>query len=435
MLIISWFIIGFITNLFYCYLFTKVTSNDKFKVNCKVIFYCCIATIFCIIINDMALNYGLNFRPILINIVFIFLLYFVYKKNSQQIILTAIVFAIIFAISEVIVGFILFKIINFDSNFLEKNVIGVLICNALIFLFVWLIYILFRKMITNLINITSRNEIFRNIILFIIIVFSISFLLKENLANSSSVSIFLITDVFVMCVIFLVFLLLQESSEKHKIDIKYETYLQYGTTLEEIADEKSKIFHEYKNQLALLKTMVSKNNTKAIDYIDKILKENKNIVKYSSINKLKNIKLNSLKGFIYYEIRKMSNLNIELSIDISSELNQKKIWNVCERYLDDVSKVIGVCLDNAMEAAVLSKQKIVSLVCFKEDNNIVFLISNTYEKLDIDKLGVKKYTTKGKDRGYGLSLVKDIINKNNCIFVESEVKENFYIKRIIIMGQ
>ena len=61
------------------------------------------------------------------------------------------------------------------------------------------------------------------------------------------------------------------------------------------------------------------------------------------------------------------------------------------------------------------------------------IITNTYNnKLDKNKIGRENYSTKGKTRGHGLLLVKQLINKNDIFELKTSIQENVYIQTIII---
>ena len=68
------------------------------------------------------------------------------------------------------------------------------------------------------------------------------------------------------------------------------------------------------------------------------------------------------------------------------------------------------------------KKKNIFVEVYIIDGYLCFDITNNFEgTLDLDKLFKPKYTTKGKDHGYGLSLVSKIVKENENIENECEV--------------
>ena len=61
------------------------------------------------------------------------------------------------------------------------------------------------------------------------------------------------------------------------------------------------------------------------------------------------------------------------------------------------------------------------------------IISNTYEnKIDKNKIGKENFSTKGKNRGHGLLLVKRLVEENEIFETKTEFQGNIYIQTIQI---
>ena len=200
---------------------------------------------------------------------------------------------------------------------------------------------------------------------------------------------------------------------------------------EKVVEEKSKNQHEYKNQLVMLKSMISKSNKKAINYIESLYDDSKDDENIELLKKLKYLPSGGLKGLIYYKIEEMQENDIKVFVDISSQLKNIKINKKIDKNLKEISKVIGVYMDNAMEATINSKEKFIIVEVYLNNEELVFSLSNTYSnKLDLSIIDQEGYTTKGDGKGYGLSLVKDIITHNRELRQEKELNGIYYTQRL-----
>ena len=81
----------------------------------------------------------------------------------------------------------------------------------------------------------------------------------------------------------------------------------------------------------------------------------------------------------------------------------------------ELTRILGILLDNAIEAAIDSNLKIIKIE-FKKDvpnNRFLLIVKNSYSKkdIDIDSIFEKGVSSKPNNSGLGLWEVKKILNK------------------------
>lgn len=151
------------------------------------------------------------------------------------------------------------------------------------------------------------------------------------------------------------------------------------------------------------------------------------------IKNMKNLPKGGLKGLIYYKLGYLNEEGIKVILSINENIRKMPYMKIKPDLNKDILKIIGVYLDNAVEAAVESKQKEISLEMFYEKGIFTFILSNTYSgKITIDPLERKYKSHKGKNRGYGLLLVDKIMKNNKNISRHTEVVNNFYIQYLYV---
>lgn len=427
---ISWFVIGIINNLLYCYLFLKLTNSNEKSFNRKSIFFSLLFSI----INCYVISQDMIIRPIVVNICCMLILYLSYKATLSKSIITVLILSSIFTVGELIVG-IVFSIL-FDINFVEmSNPSQVILGNASIF-FLVLIFLCnkkIRNILTTLIKWCTDNKTFKIFALSILVIITLSILLKQSILQWDSIPNLFVTDIFIICILVFVVLYFKENSDRNKLAHQYDKLLGHVQAYEKLIIEKSKDQHEYKNQLILLRGLISKNNKKAIDYVNQLLDISNKDINYNWLTKLNNIPSGGLKGLIYYKVSQMQEQDIKVYIDISKELEQEKVWKTCDKYLRDVSRVIGVYIDNAIEASIHANKKYVIIEAELVNDDIVFSFSNTYAgSIDVNSIDSAGFSTKGKGKGYGLSLVRDIISKNDYLEQQREINGIYFVQKLII---
>ena len=180
------------------------------------------------------------------------------------------------------------------------------------------------------------------------------------------------------------------------------------------------IKHNIRNKLLGIKA-VANQKTKAL--IDDMLKE------YSDNNDdydITNVP-SGLNGIIYEKIAmyKEENLNITTINHIDEHILEK----ITPKSYNLLCEALGVVLDNAMEAAKESEDKIVYLHFTEVEDQIKIKVMNTYTGIiDIEKLGTINYTSKKKGHGIGLF---SLIEKKK-LDIRNSLKNNFFITNIAI---
>lgn len=108
-------------------------------------------------------------------------------------------------------------------------------------------------------------------------------------------------------------------------------------------------------------------------------------------------------------------LTIQINLDIFLDLNE------IEQHMKiyEFTRILGILLDNAIEAAKDCDEKIINVIFRKEEHKhrIVAIIENTYTNKDVDtdKIFEKGVSSKSKETNSGLGLwkVRQILKKNN----------------------
>ena len=138
-----------------------------------------------------------------------------------------------------------------------------------------------------------------------------------------------------------------------------------------------------------------------------------------------------LKGILYYKINDMRNKNINLNVNISKRVSSPLEKLPLDEYVI-LSRIIGIVMDNALEASIKSKEKFVMIEVFEQNDNVIIIIENSYNnKVDINDLKKKNFSTKGKSRGLGLYIANMLLKKSKHIEMTQHAEELFITKLTI----
>jgi len=240
-------------------------------------------------------------------------------------------------------------------------------------------------------------------------------------------------NLFLFFIIFNLVLLLFEEIEKiEALNKNYKKIVEYSEFTEGLLTEYKSFVHEYKNKLFTIKGLANQKNKKELhEYIDSVLDE-KVMNNYRWLSELKNIPIAGAKGLINFKLLKMKELNMDVEVYISEEISKLKEDFLSNKEKNDLYTLLGIILDNAIEASLESQDKMISLQLYKENEEIIILLANTFKHIQLDHMEEKGFSSKGKNRGIGLYLFQNIIKHSNVFSKETSVYDNFFIQKIII---
>lgn len=123
-------------------------------------------------------------------------------------------------------------------------------------------------------------------------------------------------------------------------------------------------------------------------------------------------------------------MNIDILVDISSFDNKSYI----------ISRMLGILLDNALEATNECEDKVVNVQFLKEEEKkrVSIIIENTYHDKDIDtdKIFEKNFTTKKEmgNSGLGLWKIRDILRKDTDLDLYTTKDDIMFKQQLEIYG-
>lgn len=131
----------------------------------------------------------------------------------------------------------------------------------------------------------------------------------------------------------------------------------------------------------------------------------------------------------YYEADQK---NIQIHLDVFLDLNE-----IEERMkIYDFTRILGILLDNAIDAAVECEKKIINVTFRKEIGNdmIAVFIQNTYNNKDVDTETIyqKGVSSKENHSGLGLWKIRQILMRNNNLNLFTTKNDEFFTQQFEI---
>lgn len=406
-------------------LFWSLVLNKKINYRKSPFYICLVSLTLVSTINHYLFN---NFIKIIIISVFMIISCLkLFKTTLKESVLTIFIEQIIFMISDGIIVILFTFIFNLDVYSANIQLSSILINLVESIIALILFYLLFvRKLYQLTYKLTNKIKTFEVIILcFCIIIFADIF--GVALYNKVDFRIFIVINiVFTLFCLIIVLYSLKNKNNYNKVYDKYNTTLNSLKEYELVLDKQRISNHENKNQLLMIRNMLSSDNEKIKNYIDKIL-ENKLIDDDKIMSETFVIPTGGLRGLIYSKLLSMKNLKINYQLIISKEISTLNLLELDDDLMLDICKIIGVYLDNAINAVKRIRKKYITIEMYKENNMLVISVSNNYiGKIDIEKLDEVGYSNTGNGHGYGLPLTKKIISENKKLMNEKKLSKNVF---------
>lgn len=403
-------------------------SNIKFKLNIKNISLLIVLTL--VPILQFKTVYTISIT-LIIYIVTIFIYKLIFNMSLKKSVLVSGIMMSIVIIMDMICGVIMlqYTTINIVRNYHLMSVISNIFVygSASLVTFISPLSRLLNKFVSKI----DESKIYSQYIFIILTVITLCLIIygftAEGLTGSKQYIVSFSTLILMMI---LILIYIKSKNDNDKLQEQFDYLYDYSENYEDWITKEQLNIHENKNQLIVLRDIV-KNNTKAVKYINEILEEDF-VLEDKWIGQLSNVPKGGLKGLLYYKLITIEKNNLQFCVDISKNA-KSRLRKIQKDQLKDISHIIGIFIDNAIESSRKSSKKMFALeiYCINKELNIV--ITNSFdEAIDLKKINNKGYTTKGRGRGKGLYFVSKIKEKNPNIKTKTNVINDYFVQRIIV---
>ena len=211
---------------------------------------------------------------------------------------------------------------------------------------------------------------------------------------------------------------------------KLESAESYNNTLRILHDNVRGFKHDFDNIVTTIGGYIKTNDMEGLKiYYDQLEDDCQRVNNLYLLNPevVNNDGIYNLLTKKYYEAEsKDIKVNITFLLDLST-LNMK---------IYEFARILGILLDNAIEAASECDNKVLNLTFRNDFKNSVqlIIIENTYKdkNLDIDKIFEKGVSGKEDHTGLGLWEVKKLVKKNNNVNLIPKAENGLFTQRLEI---
>ncbi|MFI3307064.1 MAG: GHKL domain-containing protein [Mycoplasmatota bacterium] len=416
-----------ILSIFYNYYLNSRLLDDEKKLSVNNIVY----AIFHVFLMSLIYMYVSSIIRIvislLINIIFN-KLYF--SKSFIKSIISAIFTYIIIMMVEIVVIFFWFIFDKLILASLTLNIELDLIMNFIVVISCCLIINVHRlkNLLKKIIN-NIEVKIDKEYVMIMFLIFeTVSLLGLFTYYNYNQTVNLIINYLIIVFFAIITYFLFKGKNDNIEICSKYKIASYNLREYEKLLTEQRILNHDTKNDFIVLRGMVEKNEKQEMitDYITELIKyrikDNQDLLNQTSC-----IPLGGLQAIIYQKLLLAKEKKIKIFLNISKEIKRIKTLNLNVEELRSLCTIIGIFLDNSIEANDNVKNKEINVTMFLKNKKVYIKTSNTYSGHNVDE-----YSSKGIGRGNGLKIVNKLLVENQMFHNEKEIHGCVFQQTLII---
>lgn len=340
-------------------------------------------------------------------------------------------------VSEIIIARIFLLIFSTDYATCANIPFYRLIINLSIYAFLFGIYKLIQYLKFNInmldyISIKSKHTLILNAIIAMLVIFiQIYLIVFYNDKLPTFIILINIISLIAYFTISIYSLVKTMKLEKTTADLEQEKL--YNKTLQILHDNVRAFKHDFSNIIAGIGGYIA---TKDMDGLEKYYKQL--LQDCNQVNNLSSLSPDSINNPAIYTVLankyyKADSLGIKINLETFVDFNSLHMG------IYEFTRVLGILMDNAIEAASECDKKIINVIIRNDVqcNRQLLIIENTYNNkdVDIDRLPEKGYSTKPNNTGLGLWEVNKIIKRHKNLACFTSKTPEFFKQQFEIYNE
>lgn len=372
------------------------------------------------------------FRSLLNTALILICIKIYFKTNTIKTILSLIIPTLIAIFCESIITKIFSYIINSNSLLLVSVPLYRLLVALGIQLLMFMVYLFIKYsklQISLLENMSKKSKtIFVLNFILAIIALAVQFLITGFYLDKLPIYIVILSNLSLIAYFLLSIYSLTKTTQFELTSLNLEQERENNKILRDMQDDLRGFRHDFSNIMCTIGGYVQVKDMNGLSkYYSQIQKD---VIKINNLGALNSDVINNPAVFILISSKysKALELGIDMNINVFLDLNSlnMKIY--------EFTRILGILLDNAIEAAKECDERIINIEIRKDSNRNrqLLIIENTYADKDVDteKIFEKKYSTKPGNSGLGLWEVRQILKKNNNLNLFTTKDDKFFKQQL-----
>jgi len=246
--------------------------------------------------------------------------------------------------------------------------------------------------------------------------------------------LFFIVYLFITVIVFIFYTKI--SREKYAMQRKQDeekALQQYAIEVERQYHEVQKFKQDYQSILTSIDAYIHKEDLEGLRqyYLKEITPQSKHFSKNEfRLENLSKVNVSEIKSILAVKLMTAQESGLDVRFEAVDEIN------IIPMDSFTLVRTLGILLDNAIEALIELEKGQLQVGVMKNKASITFVIQNTcsLHLPPLHQLKQPGYSTKGLDRGLGLSNLAELAKHHPKMLLDTRIIENQFIQKVTVGG-
>jgi len=374
---------------------------------------------------------GMEFRALALLVFMTFMLHFVLKLSLIQTIVIVIINAIALGVGDASAVLILVKLFGHPLAEIKSHILLSLISDLIIYgtFLAIVLLVKFSKQTHEVTDKYKRNMSIKTSV-YMFITFTIIVINYSTYINfigvASNITVLINVVIMWLYLILSIYINFTNSALALK-EQQCDQQQDYIRTIDSLINDFRRLKHSYANTIYSFYGYIQEDDLRGLKaYYAEIVDDTKRMDN-NLLLALQRIKIYAIFGLLWNKINEAESKDIKVGVQVINEVHEAgmKLTDLCE--------VMGNYLDNAIDAAEVSKDKKMNISLSDDEGYLTIKIENTYEGvLDVEEIQKKGYSTKGHNRGFGLTITNQILSQYTNVLHNTLAEEGVFNQELVI---
>lgn len=361
-------------------------------------------------------------------------IHFILKIPVMKSIVALIIPLILTVLFESILSKIFIIIFEITYEYASTIPIYRIVFTLVIYAIIYITYRLCKKLNINVTILDDIDKKSKKTLISMLLLFTTTLCMQLYLiyfySDTLPTVITLISMLVLIAYFYISFYSLSKTMKLAKALEDKETLELYNNTLNKLHDDIRAFKHDFNNIVQAIGGYVASNDINGLAVYYKDLLEDCQTVNNLTTLSPEVINNPSVHNLLASKYHLADEKGIKINLDIFLDINKLNIK------IYELTRILGILLDNAIEAAEECEKRIINIE-FKIDplrHRQLIIIENTFKNKDINTeiIFKKSHTSKENHSGLGLWEVRQILKRNNNLNLYTTKNNEFFIQQLEI---